>query len=122
MVVEFIGSRSVADHKRTVVLLERIHSIKRSLHHSAQLRTQFVPNGYRFLSSYVCYVILTRVSMETCTFNVVIQVAGLSSKILRLRAAVLTEKEKAMKVREGWWGRRLVKDENTKSVFFGGGI
>jgi hypothetical protein len=42
MVVEFTGNCSVADRKKTVVLLERIHSIRHSLHHSAQLRTQFV--------------------------------------------------------------------------------
>ena len=59
--------------------------------------------------------------METYSFHVVIQVAGLSSKMLRLRATVLTEKGKVMKVREGWWGRRRVKDENTKMFFLGGG-
>ena len=48
--------------------------------------------------------------METYSFHVVIQVAGLSSKMLHLRATVLTEKENAMKVREGWWRRKRVKD------------
>jgi hypothetical protein len=61
--------------------------------------------------------------MVTHSFHVVIQVAVLSSKMLHLRATVLTEKEKAIKVREGWWGRRRVKDQNPKRVFFlwGGG-
>lgn len=80
-----------------------VHSIRHSSHHSGQLRTQFVRNGQRFLTSYVCYVILTVVSMETYSFHVEIQVAGLSSKMLHLRVTVLTQKEKAMKVREGWW-------------------
>ena len=41
MLLEFTISFCVAVHKKTVVLLEHIHSIRHSLHHSAQIRTQF---------------------------------------------------------------------------------
>jgi len=72
MVVEFTGSCSLLDDKKTVFLLERIDNIRHSLHLSAQLRTQFVRDEQRFLTSYVCYVFLTLVSMETYSFYVVI--------------------------------------------------